>query len=397
MATLRIPTWMFPDGVVCPGVSHPVPFRDGLATKSEDSMSKLNWEPYSATWDWAKHGDYTVFAAKKPDPKGVCASIRSLTCKEIELVCVNVTQAEAREWCEKWLANRERQANPLHSLSLGNDGSATIFNASGKVIGRAVGVVTKPTGHLPCNCGAPPDSPFDWHHRDCNARMCEVSLQPTKCGTDGFVKAGERESDEAYRKRLIAYVQQTMGHDPNRESRLLSATGNALDDVGAVSFGIRRHGSDLPTNAPVNPKASITASAMEDIRRDIHERYNHWIKAGYIDKAAFEKAGGFGALIARVDSDSKPSLRERLARELRLDPCADEEVVFSTAAKRLAGQYDALDTATGRNAELVMRADAAQRRVESLLHDLSTSARENDELRAIVAEQELRLRKGGKR
>jgi hypothetical protein len=325
--------------------------------------------------------------------------------------CVSLEDGIAK--AEAWLAERERQEKPLHSMSLGSDGSATVFNASGKVIGRTFGTVTKPTGHLPCNCGAPPDSPFDWHHRDCNSRMCEVSLQPTKYGTDGYVKAGERESDDAYRKRLIEHFRRTNGgEDPHSTGVMMTRVGSELDRVG-INYGIRRHGSDLPTNAEV--KANANGDAFD----------GNWTVYNDLVKQAER---GIGRAILGVDpahgKDStryhevkpqhgpttitcKPSLRERLARELRLDPCADEEVVFGTAAKRLAAPLADLNAERERSKRLTADINVANRMRETVINKLSDleircrnqsiQLGEMSETIRMQAREIERLKKGGKR
>lgn len=377
-------------------------------------MSKLDWKPTSDVFaryaKVAHSGRYTVWVY--PPECVECADIvphwtgDSGGLNQDRGPCTSL--ADGIEMAEAWLAERTRRE---------------VFSATGKVIGHSVPAMR------------------------------------------------ERESDDAYRARLLSqFRKESYGCDPFPGSTLATATGKDLDRFGNTVYSMPRLGSDLPTNAPVEPKCTCgaenkragTHSMMCAVSINMYEREGCSVSTSGesvsvvgkgVDKTVVRaprfninvcdcgavdgngiphssrcavydpnirlapkpNANGdvldanwtvYGEMVTRSNRDitrtimgvdpavpAKPSLRERLARELRLDPIASDDVVFATAAKRLAGQYTAFDLAVAVNKELTSRADAAQRKVESLLDELYNEARENDSLRAIVADQELRLRK----
>jgi hypothetical protein len=90
---------------------------------------------------------------------------------------------------------------------------------------------------------------------------------------------------------------------------------------------------------------------------------------------------------------AKLPLRERLARELFLAPDASEDLVYGTVVKRLAGDWEDLKQTERLLESLRDRKRFAQQKLEQALDEIHTVRRENDELRAEVAEARLAVRR----
>lgn len=302
-----------------------------------------------------------------------------------------------------------------------------------------VGTVSKPAGHLPCNCGRTNGD----HAPHCQSLWVEVviGVRPSTTVTSATGKAightVERETDDAYRHRINQYLRSNW-MVLNDELQFLLTRGNAqgLDRVGEA-LNMPRHNSDLPINAPVHAWrcacgkpvpfdgltcASCAAKNADDL--DMARMRAHFagcsvstngdsvsvvgrgvdktvVKAPISSDSVDARWNVYGELLKQKEqwiakgwlgtNAAKPSL-EWLARELGLAPDASEELLRAEVKKRLSGQWDVLTRTDARNAELVMRADSAQRKVESLLHDAAEAAKENDDLRAMVADLNLTIR-----
>jgi hypothetical protein len=223
-------------------------------------------------------------------------------------------------------------------------------------------------------------------------RQIQAALKPVRSGTDGFVSASQAESDDQYRNRLVAVLRQ---NDPDsllaaELARKRDYSSELLDGIGS-GLGIARRGSDLLTNAPLNVSPASDKLKRVDAVDGMWNVYHEMIR---------QQQAEFSRMFIGVDpaSDSKPSL-SWLSRLLSLAPDAPEDVIRATVTKRLAGDNPQLTMLAESNRRLQADLNFSRRTVESLLDDVARTDRENDDLRAMVADRDLeirRLRKGGK-